>query len=198
MVNIQENDFIAEGLYQKCYRHPKNTNLCVKIEKKDIKQPRLENEINYSIKVSKKKWAKFEYPFYSKCYGAIETNLGKGYVFDLITDEDTHQVSKTMNYYLLNSNHQITDLELQTAFDKLISLMAKHRIIANDLWSTNICCKILKDKSIQLIIIDGLGHRDFLPLVDWFSFFAKKKINRRIIKHGLTDMDTQRKKYLKQ
>ena len=58
-------------------------------------------------------------------------------------------------------------------------------------------CKILKDNTIQLIHIDGVGHRDFIPLVNWFSFFAKKKIKRRLIRFNLHDLDIQRD-YLKE
>ena len=78
------------------------------------------------------------------------------------------------------------------AFEHLKRLMIKHRIIASDIRSKNICCKILKDESIQMIIVDGVGHRDFIPIVDWSSYFAKKKIERRLIKHDLHDLDAQR------
>ena len=71
--------------------------------------------------------------------------------------------------------------------------MVKHKVIANDIISKNICCKILNDQSIQMIIIDGVGHRNFIPLVDWFSYFAKKKIDRRLLKKQMHDLNAQRK-----
>ena len=46
--------------------------------------------------------------------------------------------------------------------------------MAVDLWARNICCQRMMDGDIRLVIIDGLGHRDFLPLVDWFSYFTRK------------------------
>ena len=70
--------------------------------------------------------------------------------------------------------------------------MIKHRIIANDFYPNNICCKILKDGSIEMVIIDGLGHKDLIPLAEWFSFFTRKKINRRIHRNQLNDFEKQR------
>ncbi len=64
--------------------------------------------------------------------------------------------------------------------------------IIRDLMGKNICCKILKNKSIELIIIDGVGHRDFIPLVEWFHFFTKRKINKIFYKNKLNSMDEHR------
>ncbi len=193
MLEIKDKHFLAQGVYQKCYVHPKNQNLCVKISKLDLDTSRLLYEIKYFEKISKKNWNKFEYPFFSKYHGKVQTNLGSGFVFDLIKDETTGEISKTMEYYLLNEDLKVTDDMLQKGFDKLIKLMIKHRVIANDIRSKNICCKILHDNSIQMIIVDGVGHRDFIPLVQWFKYFSKKKINRRLIKHHLHDLEIQRK-----
>lgn len=135
---------------------------------------------------------KNDYQFFSVYHGTLETNLGTGYVFDLISDETTNNISKTLEYYLLNATDGISDHMLKDGFKKLIQLMVNYKIIANDIGSKNICCKILKDNTIQLIHIDGLGHRDFIPFVNWFSFFAKKKIERRLIKHNLHDLDIHR------
>lgn len=70
--------------------------------------------------------------------------------------------------------------------------MIKHKIIVRDLIAKNICCKRLKNNSIELIIIDGVGHRDFIPLVEWFHIFSKRKINKIFFKKKLYSMDEHR------
>ena len=192
MIKIGNEHFIAEGEYQKCYRHPSNQNLCVKISKKNIETSRLAYEIKYCKKISKIKIKKKDYHFFSTFHGTVETNLGKGYVFDLIKDETNQEISKTLEYYLLNQSAIISDQMLKVSFERLIQLMGKYKIIANDIRAKNICCKILEDNTIELIHIDGLGHRDFIPLVNWFSYFAKKKIERRLLRFDLHDLDVQR------
>ena len=192
MIELNDSHFMAEGVYQKCYRHPDEANLCVKISKQDLETSRLLYEINYFKKISKKNWKRFEYPFFTKYHGEIETNLGTGFVYDLVTDETTGEISKSMEYYLLYPHPLLPDDVLQKAFDRLIKMMIKHRVIANDIRSKNICCKIMKDNSIQMIMVDGVGHRDFIPIVEYSSFFAKKKILRRLVKHDLHDLEVQR------
>lgn len=191
-IKIKNDDFIAEGVYQKCYKHPDNDDLCVKISKQNIEETRVSYEINYWKKISKKKIKKNDYQFFSKYHGTIETNLGTGHVFDLIKNETTNETSKTLAYYLLNPTQEISDELLKAEFKKLIQFMVKYKVIANDIRAKNICCKILKNKTIQLIHVDGVGHRDFIPLVDWFSCLAKKKIERRLIKFNLHDLDIHR------
>ena len=197
IIKISNDDFIGEGVYQKCYRHPYDHNLCIKISKQEIEKTRLANEINYWKKISNKVIKKNDYQFFIKYHGALETSLGIGYVYDLIKDETNDEVSKTLEYYLLNSTDGISDEMLKDGFKNLIQLMVKYKIIANDIRSKNICCRILKDRTIQLIHIDGLGHRDFIPLVNYFRFFAKKKIERRLIRFNLHDLDIHRD-YLKE
>ena len=192
MITIKDQNFMAEGVYQKCYRHPENEGLCIKISKQELQTSRLLYEINYFKKISRKNWKRFEYPFFTKYHGQVDTNLGTGFVYDLITDETTGEISKTMEYYLLNPDPKITDDMLRDGFDRLIKMMIKHRVIANDIRSKNICCKILKDESIQMIMVDGVGHRDFIPIVEWSSYFAKKKILRRLVKHDLHSIEAQR------
>lgn len=197
MIIIKDEDFIAEGSSQKCYVHPEDINLCIKVITKDIKDTRLGYEINYTKKVSSKRLNNLDYLFFSKYHKEIKTNFGIGYVYDLIRDEDTGKVSRTMADYLLDENPRFSDETLQTTFNKLIDLMVKNKVVANDLYSNNICCKILKDESIQMIIIDGLGHTDTIPLVDWFSFFTRKKINRRLTRNHLNSLNKQRQHQIK-
>lgn len=193
MTIICKENFLAEGTYQECYIHPSNKNLCIKIDKAPDQITRLSNEINYIKRISKKKIKDTDYIFFSRYKGQIETNLGKGYVYELIRDEQTQEVSKTLYYYLwLMEDNPIDNNKLDTAYSLLIDLMIKYKIVANDIRLKNICCKILSDNTIQLIHIDGLGHRDFLPLVDWFSFFTKKKVKRRLIRFDLQNLDIQR------
>jgi len=195
---LNKDLFIKEGIRQKCFMHPDDENLCIKIAKPNIDKKRLINETKYWARYSKKKIKSNDYPFFPRYYGTIETNLGIGHVFDLIRDETTDEYSKTLDYYLLNSVDFINDGILEATFKKLIQLMARYRVIANDIKPENICCKILSDNTVQLVLIDGVGHRDFIPLVDWSAFFAKKKIQRRLLKLNLHDLNIQRNYLLKE
>lgn len=176
MITLNESLYIAEGLIRKCYKHPTDENLCIKVCKlEDRAQNRFKKEIIYLTKIQKKQ--KNNIP-YSRYLGTVETNLGTGHLYDLICDEATNELSKTLEFYLKNDNDELFQKKLEKAVFKLKDDMIHHKVFSNDLFSRNICCKIHKDDSIELIIVDGMGHRDFIPLADHITHFAKKKVNR--------------------
>ena len=186
MIQLQEKHYINKGAFQKCYEHPEDINLCVKV-KIDVNHhdDRVNRELRYYKKIQKKKIAK---QFWAKYHGTIETNLGLGYVYDLVRDVNSNEISKTVSDYLKMDKCPIPYNVLETEFQKLKQQMIKSKIIVRDLTGKNVCCKILKDNSIELVIIDGVGHRDFIPLVDYFHLFTKRKVNSIYIKKQLHSM----------
>ncbi len=193
MIILKDEHYIAEGLIRKCYHHPNDTNLCVKIGKKGVDKYVLYKEIEYFHRIRNKDISKFDYPFYAKFFGEIETNLGIGFVYELIKDEKNQKISLTLRDYLEMETSPFSDAILAEALNRMKEHLIKHKIFISDLKARNLCCKVLEDNSIELIIIDGLGHRDFLPFADYISYFAKKKVERRFEKSAFTTLDEQRK-----
>jgi len=55
MIEVKEEDYIGEGEFQKCYVHPNNKNLCIKIMKpREGVVPRISSETKYYNKIQKK------------------------------------------------------------------------------------------------------------------------------------------------
>ncbi len=192
MIEIKKEHYIAEGLARTCYRHPENDSLCIKIGKPKIEKSHLYKEINYFKKIENKDSSKFDYQFYAAYYGEIETNLGTGFVYNLIKDEVSQNISLTLRHYLEMENGPYTDEVLFKALGRLKSQMITHKIFVGDLRARNICCKILENNTLQFIVVDGIGHRDFLPFADWFHFFAKKKVERRFLRANMHSLSAQR------
>lgn len=190
MIQLDPKDYIAEGEIRKCYVHPDNKNLCLKVPKPEVTQKYIQKELDYFHKIRKKK--QFEYLFFSKYQGLQKTNFGNGYSFDLIRDETTQEISLTLRHYLENTMNNLTDAILTKALLRLKKQMIHHKIFTRDLRPRNICCKILQDGSVEMVIIDGIGHRDFFPFADWFHFFAKKKVNRAFERAKIMNFDEQR------
>lgn len=179
MLVLTEDLFIAEGLIKKCYHHPSNTKLCVKICKSvDTAKINHEKELNYLNKIQKKDWSNLSSHLFSKFLGTTKTNLGEGYIYDLVFDEVNGKKSKTLEFYVNNNNSAEFDTELQKSIETLKNQMIKSKVFARDLVARNICCKVLKNGSVQLVIVDGMGHSDFIPVAEHLHYFAKKKVNR--------------------
>ncbi len=186
MIQIEDKHYIGKGTFQKCYVHPNNNDICLKIKiDKHHQDPRVNREINYYKKIQKKA----DLSFIAKYHGETETNLGIASSYDLVRDETTHNVSLTLYDYLKMDCSPFSNDVFSTELKKLKAQLIKHKVIVRDLMGKNICCKVLNNKSVRLIIVDGVGHRDFVPLVEWFSFFTKRKINKIFLKKKLYAMD---------
>lgn len=192
MIEITDKHYIAEGLARICYYHPDNNNLCIKIGKPEVEVEHLYKEIKYYHKIKDKDISKFNYPFYANYHGEIQTNLGTGFVYDLVKDEITQEISLTLRHYLEMIDSPFLDVVFIEGLERLKEQMIKHKVFVGDLRARNICVKVLKDNSIELVVIDGLGHRDFFPFADWFGNYAKKKVERRFLKANLHSLDAQR------
>ena len=192
MIELSEKHYISEGLARVCYRHPENSNYCIKIGKPEVEIEHLYKEINYFKKLKNKNRSKFDYQFYADYHGEIETNLGTGFIYDLIKDEITNEVSLTLRHYLEMQPSPISDEDLVLALGRLKNEMIRHKVFVGDLRARNLCCKKLKNNIIELIVIDGIGHRDFFPFADYSTYFARKKVERRFLKSNLHSLEAQR------
>ncbi len=192
MIQLEDKYYIGEGDIRVCYEHPLDKGLCIKVPRPETTRKYTEKELLYFYKLAKRNKSKYQYPFYSDFHNEEETNFGLGQIFDLVRDETTGEISRTLEYYLTESN-TIEDEKLESALKVLKQQMTKHRVFTRDLRARNICCKIKDDESIELIIIDGIGHRDFFPFADWFHYFSKKKIDRTFTKWHFDSLDEQRK-----
>ena len=192
MLILNKDHYIGEGEIRLCYYHPDDMNLCVKIPRETTTRNYTLKEIKYFKKLSKRKKKNYSYKFFSDFQGEVLTNHGLGQIFDLILDYDSKEVSKTLEYYLLHSNI-VSDDKIESALIKLKQMMIKHRVFTRDLRSRNICCRLINSKNdIELIIIDGIGHRDFFPLADWFNYFSRKKVERIFKRWKFNGLSEQR------
>lgn len=192
MLHIKDQHYISEGLARKVYFHPENNNLCVKIGKPEVDTKHLYKEIKYFEKIKHKDTSKFDYQFYAKYLGETKTNLGTGFIYELVRDEESQNISLTLRHYLEMDNSPITDKQIEEGLQRLKQQMITNKIFVGDLRARNICVKLLKDNSIELVVIDGIGHRDFFPLADWFHHYAAKKVERRFFKAKLHSLSAQR------
>ncbi|MDN3493430.1 YrbL family protein [Winogradskyella bathintestinalis] len=192
MLQIKDKNYISEGLARKVYFHPDNNDLCVKIGKPEIDTHHLYKEINYLEKIKSKDRSKFAYPFFAEYLGEIETNLGTGFIYELVKDELSQNISLTLRHYLEMNKSSISDTQIEEGLQRLKEQMISHKIFVGDLRARNICVKLLKNNAIELVVIDGIGHRDFFPFADWFHYFAKKKVERRFVKANLHSLSAQR------
>ncbi len=151
---LDKKYFLAKGGERTCYIHPHDETKVIKVLHVRGKHNN-QNDLEYFYIQYLRRHNK-DLSQLSQCYNYIDTNKGKGLVFERIVDFDETS-SKSFRYMLAN---QIISLEEQEELiNELKQYLETNYILFIDTSLTNIFCqKISKDK-YKLIIVDGLGAK---------------------------------------
>lgn len=172
---LAQEDLIASGSERDCYLLPGYKSLCVKIQHgREGKFGQNREEYKYYKRLVRRgiDWSRV-----ARCYGWVETNLGKGLVFELVYDSDGTPSIKFQDYIERNGVNDEIKLELK----KLKNYLLLNNIVVCDLKKSNILCQNVVGRPF-LKLVDGVGNRDYIKLANWFSYWAKKKIERHWVR----------------
>lgn len=160
-IELKDEFFLSKGSERSVYVHPKDENKVIKILYNQ-KSKNNQNEIEYKYyKYLENKKVSFEH--ITKCYGWINTNLGKGLIFDKVE-------ATQLTYFIKNKLLDEEDLKL--LLEDLKLYLEKNQILFTDVATLNVMCKKISENNYKLIIIDGLG-----PKRDGFKSFLYLKFN---------------------
>ncbi|MBJ7220382.1 MULTISPECIES: YrbL family protein [unclassified Brenneria] len=176
MIFLNDALLISQGVHRACYCHPLMQDKCIKVHLNGEYNRETIREIKYYQRIANKV---FTVPVISHYHGIVKTNLGTGYVFDLIKDY-TGDVSKTLEHYIIDSllykKHK-ADIEL--AYHRMALWAKKYAIVTMTLKPYNIIYRLKNQNDGDLIIIDNLGCANLFPLVYYSDFFARQQLSRR-------------------
>ena len=165
--------FVAEGTDRKCFRHPDDESLCLKVLHPDTESGRFKREIRYYSSLQRRA---VDFRHLTPYRGMIDTNLGKAAIFDLVLDDDA-RISRSLHYYLSRNDRQFNDWIVDEI--EILKQNFYHQwIVFHDLNPTNILVRRLGFDEFRLVVIDGVGHNHFLPLASYSPAFARKKLVR--------------------
>ena len=95
MLNLDDSLIIGKGANRTCYRHPSDKEKCIKIPNNSQCETQALEIQYYELLASNRIALKH----ISQYYGEIDTNVGKGYIYELIRDFDG-EISKPISDYL--------------------------------------------------------------------------------------------------
>lgn len=111
-----------------------------------------------------------------RCYGFVDTNHGRGLASEMIRDDDG-LISMSLKQYIWQ--HGVTP-ELNQALDRFSSQWCELGVPSRKLLLHNILVQKKRGHIDRLVVIDGLGWPDMIPLANWLDCLARKKARRRI------------------
>lgn len=192
MIALQERKPFAVGRTRQCYVHPDDDGLCVKVDTVGggARSPN-ESERRHLTRVQTLRGGK---PFEActNFHGVETTDLGPGYVFDLIRDEPGGTISRPVAEYLELPPDRDLNERLQCALDEFQSAVMRDGVVLRDPQTYNICVQVRGDRELSFVAVDGFGHRNVLPIVDFVPFMARRATLRHLARRGLTDLAAMR------
>ena len=188
-----EEHAFARGGNRVCFIDPRNKNHCVKVARKDrtaaIKKSEKafpaslrpessfdDNQEEYDVyqRIDRQIGAE-AYQLIPRCFGFVETNLGRGLCSEIIKDSD-EKISLTLKQYVWQSG--LTD-ELKDVVKDFQLKWQSLGMPSRNLLLHNIVVQ-QKDNTIErLVVIDGLGWPDLIPFGYYFRSVAIKKATRK-------------------
>jgi hypothetical protein len=185
---LTDKHFLSVGTGREVYNHPFDPSKIVKIS---ISKKFYKNQ-NFIENIYYKYLKKNNLPLKNivKCFGYINTNLGKGLVFEKVCDYNGN-ISKTL--FQVIQNAEIPKNLIVELFKELQKEIIKNKILFIDSVLSNILfCEYEKDK-YKLVIIDGLGGTNIFRfyLMLFISKYKKYKLNKsnHIILNKLKNLD---------
>lgn len=194
MLNLTSNLLFAQGSERNCYIHPLEPSKIIKLVFNQKEKSSNQNNVEYKYyQYLEKKGIDFSH--LSKCHGWIDTNLGKGLVFEKIVNYDGSN-AKSLRFYI--QNKLLKKEQEEQLLDELKHYLIKNTILFADATSVNVICQKIETNKYKLVIIDGLGTRR-----EGFKFNLYLKISMykkyKILKQWnlfLNNLEKVRMKYL--
>lgn len=173
IITLNNDLFIGEGMGRKCYTHPFEKNLCVKIPSKRG-QRSSQREIDYLHRLHARDKS---FDMIADFKGEVETNFGKGNLYELVRDYDG-SISKNLEYYLSLNDKNITS-KMVVLIENLRVYLKKEYILFSDLDMDNILVKKANESDYKLIIIDGIGDNNQIPLLEYIKPLGLKRCYKK-------------------
>jgi len=172
-ITLNEHLLIGEGRNRKCYLHPKDLNLCIKVSsKRGLRSAK--REINYFKRLHKRGKS---FAMIADYMGEIQTSEGSGDLYQLIRDHDG-SISKNLEYYLSLQNVSITATMIML-IDNLRKYLIEEYILISDLDLDNILVQKDVFGNFKLLVIDGIGDNNQIPLLEYIKPLGMKRSARK-------------------
>ena len=200
MLQLSAHQPFASGEERDVYLHPEDDGKCIKISNvtppEDFKPENLRDwlfwvtrgrntgyfDINYTDDLFCQQLSQRTDPevfkHIPKCYGLIDTDLGKGLVCELIQNEDGTPCI-TMKQYI-QKHGAISDGKVIRAIDGFLSWLVEKNIFLREMGGTNTFFQYSKNGEVKLYHIDAVGCLDLIPLANYWDWFSRLRIKIKI------------------
>jgi len=172
MLQLDHAQLVGKGSSRYCYVHPEDETKCVKVvytRRDDIAS----EELSYYRKFMRRD---VSWEMVARTYGEVDTSRGEGMVFELPRDFDG-SISRTLEHYLLHGGVSLEKLALALLWLK--KFLIRERIVVRELKADNVVFQRPAGEPGLMVLIDGVGNNEFLPLANFSRLFLRRTIRRK-------------------
>jgi hypothetical protein len=194
MATLQLTDdlIFALGGRRVCYVHPHDASRCVKVfgvngdprerRRKAVWYKRCRPL--YWFDDNRREWSAFRelmrhdeaiWTHFPRCYGLIDTSMGLGIVTELLRDSDGTIVRSLPDFVAAEGRTP----ELMQALEAFYAMLRRHLVITRDILDHNLVVQ-RRAEGLRIVMIDGFGSAEMLPLSSWFRALGRRKVERKI------------------
>lgn len=194
MLELAALEPFAIGGTRRCYIHPQDESLCVKTLRPDRTAAarlnvakgwrRLKGKRGFDDQRKETKAYRAllrrgqqDWRHVPRFHGTVATDQGVGIVTDL---HRNHDGSFPLNLEELLPQGMTAALGL--AIDEFKAWLRRDLFLSRDLLPHNIIAVEDESGRFRLMIVDGIGNSEALPLSSWFKRFAQMKVERKLRK----------------
>lgn len=192
MLKLRHTRPLFVGGTRYCFQHPVHANRCVKVLRpdrtgaarkllrKDFKKhlpARFLDDQRKEIKAYRELLTRASetlWRYVPRYHGTEETDMGIGIVTQLMRDVDGSWPQNLEQLLPLGMTP-----ELEQGIEEFLDGVGRLRILSRDLLPHNIIA--VREKSgYRVMLVDGIGNAELIPLSTWSGFFADRKTRRKI------------------
>lgn len=173
MIKLNEDLFLGEGTKRKCFAHPDNPDLCIKVSS-DRGRRSAQREVRYLKLLHRRGKSLAQIADFK---GTIQTNIGTGNLYEIVRDCDG-QISKSIGHYLMLGDNEITS-RIIMAIEDLRVYLARDLILFSDIRPENVLAKKECNGQLRLIIIDGIGDNNHIQFIEYIRPLGLRKCTKK-------------------
>ena len=183
-------EFLASGSHRRCYLHPEHAYRCIKVAYRPEGETESLRELRQHRLLARRPG--FDYDGLARLYGVLPTSEGLGRVHELVCNQTDGRPAPTLIEAFTTEALAEDAARWQQAIRRFRRWLARHAVIATDMTPQNLCVVTEPGGTLRLVLIDGLGHKDPWPLVDYLRPLARLRMRRHVHRRGLDDLSVLR------
>jgi len=166
---------LGEGSERTCYLYSYSCEKCLKISKKKNCEQTM-REIGYFQRLKKRN---VKVNFLPEFYESFCTDRYVGYVQECFLSKANGgiwDVVSPLDQYIANTGNDIKMIREELSLLK--KQMIESNVICCDLSTSNVL-KVKNEEVEKLVVIDGVGYSELVPLCEYMRLIGRRKIERQ-------------------